>query len=212
MGDEENMRSSIYNRWIRKIIATGIGLGCVLLFPLAAHAARDVPAKVTVTLNPENTSIQWTLQDILHTVHGTFALKSGVVHLDPTSGTANGLIIVEARSGKSGNKMRDHRMQKGILESSRYPEITFTPTQFFGSLDFSKNEFITVNGVFRLHGKAHALQLHLHVVPQANHTLHLTTEFVVPYVQWGLKDPSTFILRVGKTVAIDVSGAATVTP
>jgi hypothetical protein len=36
--------------------------------------------------------------------------------------------------------------------------------------------------------------------------------FVVPYVKWGLKDPSIFILKVAKDVQIDMTLAGTLAP
>jgi hypothetical protein len=38
------------------------------------------------------------------------------------------------------------------------------------------------------------------------------THFTVPYVQWGLKDPSVFILKVAREVDIDLILAGQVTP
>jgi phage host-nuclease inhibitor protein Gam len=38
------------------------------------------------------------------------------------------------------------------------------------------------------------------------------THFTVPYVQWGLKDPSIFILKVAKVVDIDLTLTGSLTP
>jgi hypothetical protein len=44
--------------------------------------------------------------------------------------------------------------------------------------------------------------------------LNATLHFAVPYVDWGLKDPSNFVLRVSKEVEIDIfaSGRYTAAP
>ena len=83
--------------------------------------------QIAVNLDPAQTKIQWTLGDVLHTVHGTFKMRSGSVTFDPKSGAASGEIIVDATSGESGNHSRDQKMHKEVLESRRYPEIIFFP-------------------------------------------------------------------------------------
>jgi len=36
----------------------------------------------------------------------------------------------------------------------------------------------------------------------------MTTKFSVPFVKWGMKDPSTFVFRVDKDVQLEVEGVA----
>jgi hypothetical protein len=38
-----------------------------------------------------------------------------------------------------------------------------------------------------------------------------TIHFAVPYASWGVKNPSTFFLRVNGTVDIDLTAAGTIT-
>ncbi len=183
----------------------------LLLLAATFIHAQDSAHKITVTLMPWQTSIRWTLGDVVHTVHGTFKLTEGVVNFDPQSGYADGLIEVSTASGESGSSARDQNMHKNVLESDRYPVISFRPTNVSGKFDFSTDQEILINGMFRLHGADHPLQLQLHIHAQQN-TLTASTHFVVPYVQWSLKDPSNFFLRVNKTVDIEVENVGTVGP
>ncbi len=160
---------------------------------------------VTVHLDPEKTDIQWTLPDPLHTVRGTFHMREGNISYDSKTGTAAGSIIVDAKSGESGNSSRDSKMHKEVLESGRYPDASFRPQHVEGTLNSSGTSTLAVSGIFSVHGSEHPLTMNITVQPQQDGTLAVKTEFQVPYVQWGMKDPSAFILRVGKEVKIEIA-------
>ncbi len=116
---------------------------------------------------------------------------------------------MDATTGESGNEARDKRMQNEVLESNRYPAIFFHPSQI-------KGEFVTQEGMqelvgvgtFNIHGADHPLELPLKVQVAAG-VVTATTKFTVPYVAWGMKDPSKFLLRVGKQVEIEVTAKGT---
>ena len=146
---------------------------------------------------------------MLHTVHGTFKLVSGNIVFDPRTGNASGEILVDAKSGESGNHARDGKMQKEVLESARYPEITFIPKHVSGSLSSQGSSTLQVQGVFRIHGGDHDLTLSLPVQAQGSRAT-ATTKFDVPYQAWGMKNPSTLFLKVDNKVEIDISAVGTV--
>src|ERR1700690_2506255 len=123
--------------------------------PLAA-------AESTVELDPARTTINFTLADVLHTVHGTFKLKHGSITFDSSTGKAAGEIVVDVASGNSGGGTRDKRMHKEILESARYPEAVFTADRVSGELAPRGASELDVHGAFQIHGVSHEMTLHLH--------------------------------------------------
>ncbi|HEU4635116.1 MAG TPA: YceI family protein [Edaphobacter sp.] len=178
----------------------------MLVFFTGSNSAQSVQP-ITVTLDPAATTIDWTLGATMHTVNGTFKLKQGTIQCNPRTGEASGLIEIDATSGESGNSSRDHRMHKSILESDRYQRITFRPVHIEGSLGEALHGDFVVDGIFNLHGQDHPMKLNVSAQP-ATGGISIKTHFVVPYVQWGIKDPSTFVFRVEKDVSVDVSAVA----
>lgn len=169
----------------------------------ALLAGASASGQTVVEFDPAQTQVHYTLVSTLHTVHGEFKLKKGLIRFDPATGAASGALVIDATSGESGNSSRDGRMHKSILESQKFPEITFTPQRVKGQVAPQGDSQVEVEGTFNLHGADHPLTLVANVTAKDG-LMTATTHFQVPYIQWGLKNPSTFILRVSDKVDIDI--------
>jgi len=159
--------------------------------------------EATLNFVPAQTTINFTLGDVLHTVHGSFNLKSGQIRFIPANNSISGEIVVDATSGNSGSGARDRKMHKDILESARYHEVTFLADRVEGKVLTVGTSTVQVHGMFGIHGAEHEVTVPAQIEFAPDHW-SLTANFTVPYVTWGMKDPSTFILRVEKTVTIDL--------
>jgi polyisoprenoid-binding protein YceI len=176
-------------------------------FPIAlilgAIGSPAQTAGVALEFLPAQTTVAFTLGDTLHTVHGAFELKRGRVNYNPSTGEVSGEIVLDATSGHTGNGMRDKKMHKEILESAKYPEIIFRPDRVEGKVPPEGASTVQIHGVFTIHGADHEMTAPVQVEMAPDHWT-ATAHFVVPYEKWGIKNPSTFILRVSESVEIDV--------
>lgn len=177
-----------------------------LLFANAAVAQHQ-----TFTVDPNASQVAFALGGNGHHVSGTFHVQSGTVNFDRTAHTVSGSITVAAGSGTSGETSRDKKMNKDVLDVQRYSEITFVPQKFDGAIAPTGDSTVQVSGIFTLHGTPHDITVPMQIHIDAD-TLTAKTHFVVPYVKWGLKDPSVFILKVAKEVDIDLTLVGRVTP
>jgi len=187
----------------RRIVRAAFLFALACLVSLDCAPASHAQAYV-VNLDPSQTKVEFTLDTTLHAVHGTFQLKSGQVHFDTATGKASGAIVVDARSADTDNKSRDKKMHQEILESPKYAEIVFTPAQVRGAFDPQKASEVDVSGVMRIHGQDHEFTMTLAVQPAAAARLQCDTHFAIPYVKWGMKDASTFLLHANDTVELEI--------
>lgn len=169
-------------------------------------------AQMVLTLDPQSTEITFQLGATLHTVEGTFQLASGEIRFDPAGGPAAGRIEVDVTSGDTGNEGRDEDMHAAVLESDRFPKAVFLPQAVEGTLPRGDGSAeLTVRGSLQVHGDEHPVVLPVEVSVQGDRATARIT-FPIPYVEWGMKDPSKFLLRVDKHVDVTVEAEGTLAP
>jgi len=159
-------------------------------------------------VDPAQSDVKFTLGDVLHTVHGTFKVKSGALQLGPV-GKITGEIVVDALSGESGSGMRDRKMHKEVLESAKYPKITFRPDRIEGQVPSDGKSSVMVHGRFSIHGAEREISVPATVETSGDHWT-ASVHFTVPYAKWGMKNPSTLFLRVNDNVEIDLMAAGSI--
>ncbi len=181
-----------------------------LALPLALASVAFAQHQ-TFTVNPDASQVAFSLGGNTHHVDGTFHVQSGTIDFDRGAQSISGSVVVAAGSGNSGDRGRDKRMNTDVLDVARFTEVSFVPRSYQGAIAASGDSSIQVTGVFTLHGAAHDLtapvQIHIDGA-----TLTAKTRFTVPYVKWGLKDPSIFILKVAKEVDIDLTLMGSLSP
>ncbi len=176
-----------------------VGLALTVILAPVALAQHQ-----TFAVNPDASEVRMKLNTTHEVVNGTFHVQSGSIEFDRNATTISGIVAVAAGSGKTGNDSRDKKMNKDILKVDQYATVSFAPKAYRGTIPVSGDSTIQVSGVFTLLGTPHditiPMQIHIDgskATAQAN--------FMVPYVQWGLKNPSFLIWKAENDVAIDLN-------
>ena len=145
-----------------------------------------------------------TLNTTHEVVNGTFHIQSGSIEFDRSAPKMSGSVAVLAGSGKTGNDSRDKKMNKDILKVGQYTSVSFAPKTYTGTIAPSGDSTIQVSGVFTLLGSPHDITIPLQIHLDGSNA-SARAHFVVPYVQWGLKNPSFLFWKADNDVAIDLS-------
>jgi len=176
-------------------------------FAVFALAAILTPAALAqhqaFAVNHDASEIKMTLNTTHEVVNGTFHIQSGSIEFDRGAPKMSGSVVVLAGSGKTGNGSRDKRMNKEVLQVEQHATVSFEPKSYAGVIAPSGDSTIQVTGLFTLLGTPHEITIPM-VVHLEDTTATAKAHFDVPYIQWGLKDPSFLVWKADKDVAIDL--------
>jgi polyisoprenoid-binding protein YceI len=177
-------------------------------FAVLALAVALAPASFgqhqTFAVNPDASEVRMTLKTTHELVHGAFHIQSGSVEFDRSTPAMSGSVVVLAASGKTGNGARDKKMNKEILQVEQYATVSFAPKTYAGVLSPSGDSTIQVTGIFTLLGTPHEMTIPMLVHLEGTNAT-AKANFSVPYIQWGLKDPSFLFWKADKDVALELS-------
>jgi polyisoprenoid-binding protein YceI len=179
----------------------------MISFAVLALAVILVPAALaqhqTFAVNPDASEVKMTLKTTHEVVNGTFHIQSGSLEFDRSAAKMSGSVVVLAGSGKTGNGSRDKKMNKDILQVEQHATVSFEPKSYAGVIAPSGDSTIQVTGIFTLLGTPHEITIPI-LVHLEDTTTTAKAHFVLPYIQWGLKDPSFLFWKADNDVAIDL--------
>ncbi len=177
-------------------------------FAVLAIAIILAPAALaqhqTFVVNPDASEVKMTLNTTHEVVNGTFHVQSGSINFDRTASHISGIVIVAAGSGKTGNDSRDKKMNKDILKVDQFAIVSFAPKTYNGTIAALGDSTIQVSGVFTLLGTARDVTIPIQIHIDGSKAT-AKAQFVVPYVQWGLKNPSFMIWKADNNVAMELN-------
>ena len=180
-----------------------VALGLILA------SAPASAAEWRIEVDPLRTNVSFTLKATMHSVHATAAATSGGFSVDPDTGAATGEIVIDATSAGTGNGSRDKKMHRKVLVTADNPQIVFRIRRLEGLLALEGASEVTLHGEIMILGQPHEMAIPLQVEIDGGE-FAVKAEFEIPYVEWGLKDPSTFILRVAKEVQVTIEASGTI--
>ena len=171
-----------------------------------ASAATAGAAERSLRFDAAATTIHFRVKARAHQVLGNMPLVSAELRFDPETGAASGEIVMDPSRATTGVQMRDRTMRDEVFEVAQFPQIVFRPERVVGEVPAEGEGRVQLEGTLVIRGDEHPLTLAVALKADAGGILASTT-FVIPYVEWGMKNPGNQLLRVADTVEVKIDAA-----
>lgn len=159
-------------------------------------------------LDPAQSQVSVRFSATLQSVSGRLGPAEGTIELDPVTGEATGEVRMDFTDASTGIGRRDRKMHSKILETGRYPGAVFhvEGVELPATLHQGEND-VQLRGTVDFHGSSHLVTFPATVTLRGGQ-VRAKGWLEIPYIAWGVRDPSFFLLRVAKvvTVELDIAG------
>ena len=179
-----------------------------LLCAISCLASPLTAETLKLHLDPAQSQVSVRFSATLQSVSGRLGPAEGTIEFDPATGEATGEVRMDFTEASTGVGRRDRKMHTRILETDRYPGAVFhlERVDLANTLHQGDND-VQLRGTVDFHGSSHLVTFPATVTVRGGQ-VRAKGWLEVPYIAWGIRDPSFFLLRVAKvvTVEIDVAG------
>jgi polyisoprenoid-binding protein YceI len=137
----------------------------------------------------------------LHDFRGWTKVVTGGVDFEPgrIDETAKAVFRVDARTLDTGDKDRDRVMHEENLESARYPEMTFTLSEFRSG----PRDSCTIKGTLDIHGRSLAAEWNGSFTIRPDGVLHVLGRSRCKMSDFGITPPSkVLVIRTSDEIQV----------
>jgi polyisoprenoid-binding protein YceI len=164
--------------------------------------AALVAQATTFRIDPAACVAGFDLKATGHTVHGSTVDVRGEITAVPEPGDAlklSGKISIGTASLATGNNKRDATMHNKTLEVASFPTIDFEPERFTPSGPASPSGTLTgtLTGRITIRGQTKPQSISATLSPRGERVV-ASGAFDVAWTEFGVPDPSFFVVRVDK--------------
>ena len=183
-------------------------------FVTLALVAASLPVlaeQMTFVLDAERSEVRIRLGATLHTVPGSAPVGASTLTWDTETGVASGQVVIQSADLDTGIDARNAKMHDLVLKTLEHPEISFEATGFELRQPGTDEMRFVLKGTLTLVGTSHEIELESHARRRGDDSWKARADLNVPYVEWGLEDPSMALFGVDKHVAVEVKAIGTLT-
>jgi polyisoprenoid-binding protein YceI len=189
--------------------------------PAATGSAASAPAAATTTftIQQSGSKASFSIGEILNgspfTAVGTTDQVAGQIAVDPTNPSAAqvGVIQIDARAFKTDSSLRDRAIQSFILQTDKYPTITFAPTALRGlptSGQVGQTYSFQIDGNLTVHGVTKPVTFEATITPVSASQIKGSATATIHYADYGISIPKVPVVGgVDETVNLQLDFVAT---